>query len=209
MTLNDYFDKIILISLVRATDRLDQCVAQFQQHGIENILYFDAYDMPTDENRGCTASHRAALDLIAYHEWDRTLILEDDFQVVHDNFQERFAEAIVEVPDDWQMLYLGGHFAEDPIRRVSPHVVRCAHMKTTSSYAVTYAQARLMAPFICGHGPIDELYSTYNRDCNTYILDPRLMVQRECYSYIQGHVMNNALCMLDPHHLARMDARPA
>jgi hypothetical protein len=109
---------------------------------------------------------------------------------------------IPEVPDDWQMLYLGGHYAENPQSRVSPHVIRINQMKTTSSYAVTLDAARVMAPFIHGAIPIDELYADFNRNLRSYIFQPRLMIQADGYSDLQQHWMSNEGCMTDPHHEA-------
>ncbi len=200
MRLEEYFDKIILINLARRKDRLEESMVQFAKLGNPPFTLFEAHDMPGDGNRGCTASHRGVLELICHHGWRRTLILEDDFHVVHDDCQERFSAMIGDVPDAWSMIYLGGHYAENPQARISPHVLRMGHMKTTSSYAVTYGFARMAAPWIFNIGPIDELYREHNRNLPCYIFQPRLMVQREGYSDLQQHVTNNEPCMSDTFH---------
>lgn len=204
MRIEEYFDHIVLINLERRKDRLAESLQQFHKLGINlgevSVILFTGHDMPGDGNRGCTASHRGVLELICHHRWQRTLILEDDFHVVHDDCQERFGAMIGEVPNDWDMLYLGGHYGEKPRERVSPHVIRINHMKTTSSYAVTLEQARRMAPHIYGVGPIDELYLKCHMENNCYIFDPRLMIQRPGFSDLQGHVMDNGGCMSDMRH---------
>jgi GR25 family glycosyltransferase involved in LPS biosynthesis len=204
MRIEEYFDRIVLINMERRRDRLGESFEQFRRLGIDagdlKVVLFSGHDMPGDGNRGCTASHRGALELICHHRWQRTLILEDDFHVLHDDCQERFSAMIGEVPDDWEMLYLGGHYAEAPQARVSTHVIRMGHMKTTSSYAVTYEAARKMAPHIYGVGPIDELYCGWHQTRPCYIFAPRLMIQRPGFSDLQGHVMDNGGCMRDTYH---------
>lgn len=199
MRLEQYFDKIVLIHLERRTDRKAECLAELEKHQFQ-VEWFKGHDMPGDGNRGCTASHRGVLELICHHGWERTLILEDDFRIEHEDFQDRFERVIGDVPADWEMLYLGGHYAEGPMARISPNVIRCGRMMTTSSYAVTQAFARRMAPWICGVGPIDTLYYQTHLEGKCYILQPRLMVQRPGVSDLQGHWMDNGGCMRDRVH---------
>lgn len=200
MTLNDYFDKIICINIDHRTDKWAHCQAQFERYAIRDVLRFSGYYMPKDGNTGCTAAHRGVLELINHHGWQKTLILEDDFEVVHNDMQQKFSSMIGEVPEDWDMLYLGGHYAEKPQYRVSNHVIRMGRMMTTSSYAVKHSFSRAIAPFICGIGPIDVLYYGSHIACNCYIFQPRLMVQYETFSDIQEKSCNNRPCMSDTRH---------
>lgn len=203
MKITDYFDKIILIHLERRTDRWEECVAELDAVGLRDaVTVFKGHDMPGDGNRGCTASHRGVLELIGHHGWERTLILEDDFKIVAPDFHGAFEAMIGEVPADWEMLYLGGHYQEGPQARVSPRVLRIGRMMTTSSYAVTLAFARRIAPWICGIGPIDTLYYETHMQGRCYICQPRLMVQRAGFSDLQQHWMDNGGCMMDGAHEA-------
>jgi GR25 family glycosyltransferase involved in LPS biosynthesis len=205
-SLNDYFGHIYLINRSARRDRLDSAIEQSIRH---NFVFtrFEAHDLKGDENRGCSSSHRGVLELICHHGWQRTLILEDDFRILHDNMTERFFEMIPEVPSDWGMCYLGAGYAEVPQARVSEHVIRAGHLKTTSSYAITYQQARKMAPFICGSAPIDEQYRVYNQNDPTYIFDPRLFAQSEGFSDIEQLHNNHSVSMCDPWHVRELDLR--
>lgn len=198
-SLNEYFDHIICINLNRRPDRWQHAEAEFKKHNF-TAMRFEGHDMPGWGNNGCTASHRGVLELISHHKWPRTLVLEDDFECVHDDMTAKFASMIGEVPADWEMLYLGGHYAEAPVERISGHVIRPGHLKTTSSYAVTYEAARKMAPHIFGIGPIDELYAKWNRELRCFIFQPRLMIQYNNYSDLQERECNNGPCMLDTRH---------
>lgn len=204
-TIETYFDKIFCINRDWRTDRWEDCLKEFEKFNLTKVERFQAYDHAKIDgwvggNGGCVASHRALLDIIAYEKWPRVLILEDDFKIVHEDFHQRFDAMIGDVPNDWQMLYLGGHYQEKPQYRVSRRVIRIGGMMTTSSYAVTWQTARLIGPNIYGGGPIDTLYYQWNRELKCYIFQPRLMVQRESFSDLQGYVMNNEPCMLDTSH---------
>lgn len=202
VTVNDYFDKIICINLDRRTDKWAECQKQFDKYGLI-VERFSGHDMAGSVgwgNNGCTASHRGVLELICHHKWKRTLILEDDFHIRHTDFHQMFSDMIGEVPNDWDMLYLGGHYSEKPKSRVSKHVIRINRMATTSSYAVTYDFARKVAPGIFGIGPIDCLYFEQHLSSNCYIFQPRLMVQRPCFSDIQNKECDNSGCMEDTTH---------
>lgn len=202
---NDYFTRIFCINLARRPDRWAHVEAECRRWNLQ-VERFEGYDGIVDEqgringNWGCTASHRALLDIIAYEQWPRVLILEDDFEVCVPDFHERFADAIREVPGDWDMLYLGGAYAEAPQYRHSDHVIRVNRVMTTSSYAVTAVAARRMAPYISGSGPIDSHYGAFHREGRCYMLQPRLMVQYANYSDLVERHMDNSVSMLDERH---------
>lgn len=201
MRLNDYFDAVYVINLNRRWDKWSLCNEELVKHQIL-ATRFEGHDLALKElgNTGCTASHRGVLELICHHGHKRTLVLEDDFQILHDDFNQRFECMLAQIPDNWDMLYLGGHYAEKPQARISKHVIKIGAMLTTSSYAINYETAREIAPFISGNGPIDTLYFDTNRTKNCYIFQPRLMVQRPCFSDIVQKECNNSICMQDTLH---------
>lgn len=215
MKLNDYFDQIFCINLKSRPDRMEEAAREAHRHSFafQTFRAYTADDMYFNEtvsdstraNAGCVASHRALLELVAFNHWERVLILEDDFQVVVPNLEQAFTKSSSELPSDWDMFYLGGSYAEDPKARFSPHLIRTNGMMTTSSYAVTWKAARRMAPNICGSGPIDSLYHHWNRTLNCYCAEPRMMVQSEGFSDIQGRVMANHHSMLDSEHISKLD----
>jgi hypothetical protein len=205
-TIEQFFDKIFVINRDARTDRWAHCLGQFKKFTLTKCERFSAHDGVIldgrlNGNAGCTASHRALLEIISYHKWPRTLILEDDFKIRHDDFHQKFNDMIGEVPEDWDMLYLGGHYAEKPQGRVSAHVIRIGRMLTTSSYAVAWQMARHMAADICGVGPIDSLYGKFHLSHKCYIFQPRLMVQAAGVSDLTGSVNEHPeFCMEDPTH---------
>jgi len=185
---------------------------------------------------GCARSHQILLQKAADGPWNRVLILEDDFHILTypdliaggftadsqvlktflsaptDSLSARFDAMAQHVPDDWDILYLGGGYGQPPIARVHKHVVRCAGVHTTSSYAVTRARAKkLLLDIRAGasslHGTIiggiDSVYYNFAQDhdrYNFYIFQPRLMIQRKSKSDINGRLDSYLFSMTDPVH---------
>lgn len=204
--LETYFDKIFVINLERRKDRWEHVLEQMKALGITEFERFEAYDRPTDHhgnpngNMGCTSSHRALYEIIAYQRIPRALIFEDDFAFCIDEPQQKFQQMIGEVPTDWDMLYLGGHYAEKPVARVSPHVIKMGRMLTTSSYGITWRFARKIAPYINGVGPIDSLLSGFHAPNNCFITQPRIFVQYPSMSDLTDQHSSNHHCMMDRNH---------
>jgi GR25 family glycosyltransferase involved in LPS biosynthesis len=190
ITLNNYFDKIFWIGSKHRPDRATQMLELFAKYKI-TAEKFEAIWKPLDHNNqpsgnmGCTMSHRSILELIIAGDWNRVLILEDDAKFVDDHFPIYFADTIRYIPDDWAMLYLGGHYGEMPKARVNAHCIRIGRMLSTHAYAVTKEFARKVAPHISGVGPIDSLYGQWNLSETCYCLDPRLVIQAKGYSDLQ------------------------
>ena len=205
-TLNEYFDQILLINLDHRPDKLGESLIECAKHGIAVRRIAGVWLGPGWGNDGCTQAHAKALETIVANGWQRTLILEDDFVCRFDDMQERFSRDIVWVlyseAKDWEMLYLGGHYAEKPQARINSRVIRTGHMFTTSSYAVTLELAKEVAPVLRASTmtAIDNMYAPYNVRGRCYCLQPRLMMQRMSFSDIQQRVCNNGPCMEDPNH---------
>ena len=130
----DWFSKIIVINLARRPDRWAHFQGEMEKIGVRSDQYerFEGYDRPADAagypdanpeehftnekrygfgNFGCTASHRGVLELIAHNKWARTLVLEDDCEVLDPkNFAALWAHIKTRIPEEWDLLYLGGQY---------------------------------------------------------------------------------------------------
>lgn len=208
-----YFDAIFVVNLKRREDRLCHFIREMGVAGIAQYERFEAIDAgPNDGNTGCCASHKAVLNLIIQRGLRNGFIFEDDATVrdpFRNNFQETFSKIIKEVPDAWEMLYVGGGYAEKPRARISSHVILIGEMKTTSSYAVTAQSARELEALIPPSCPIgiDAVYGEYNRTRRCYITDPRLFIQYENYSDLQKAVLNNGQSMESELHVQMLDGK--
>ena len=129
--LHQYFDKILVVSIPRFTGRHEQVEKHLQGLTFDYFwgadkLQLDYEDVKTngtyDEKRAkhlqrqgkplnlgevaCSLSHRNVYDLMIRNNWNRILVLEDDVLPLNDNL-ELLPEVMNELPDDWELVYLG------------------------------------------------------------------------------------------------------
>lgn len=202
MNLHDIFgDRIFCINVASRVDRWTHAQALFEKHGFKAIRFEAVTGIVVNGqvsgDSGCTASHRALLDLMVLGQWPNMLVLEDDFDILHEDFMDKACRIIAELPADYDLVYLGGHYGEQPIARHSPHLIRCGRFLTTSSYGITLKMAEKMRESIQGIGPIDSLYGGFHRDNQCFVADPRLIVQFPSVSDLQNRHMDNSAAMLD------------
>ena len=131
MHINEFFDKIYCINLDRRPDRWRNSFNQFDKLGMD-VKRISAVDgsvkrfprIPTvkqdkdrefypddtnikPEEAAITYSHKIMLmDAIA-NGYDKILMLEDDCQFT-DDFSNKFTQTVNELPEDWDLFYLGG-----------------------------------------------------------------------------------------------------
>lgn len=197
-----YFDgHLFVINLAKRVDRMEHFNAMCARTGLTAVQRFEAVggivvDGRVSGNAGCTASHRALLDLQIANGWPRMFVWEDDAEIIYHDFHERWDRFERELPSTWHMIYLGAGYAEPPMARVAPHVIRAGRLLTTSSYGITLEMAKRMAPSISGVGPIDSLYGGFHRDAEVYLMSPRAVVQYPNFSDLQEQDSGNAQSML-------------
>lgn len=215
MRIEEYFDQIYCLTLERRADRRSEMRNVFEALSLQpdDIRWVFGPDRPLilgkpNGNFGCTLGHRKILEDIITNGISRALVFEDDAAIAYDgpemkNLQDPqalFAAHIGEVPSDWDMIYLGGQYGDNPQRRISPHVIKFNRMLTTSSYGITFDMAKRMAPSIGGVGPIDSLYGGFQPDSKCYIFQPRLFTQGKSFSDLTDREDDNRPCMLDTRH---------
>lgn len=86
---------------------------------------------------GCYQTHLRILEDLLTQGISSALILEDD-AVFCDHFSERVAAFLAELPDDWELLYLGGQHLAGPAESLRPGgpVLRPRNVNRTHAYAV-------------------------------------------------------------------------
>lgn len=211
MTL-EYFDRIYCINLDRRPDRWAEAKAELSLCDIDHCERVPAVDKPHDRVGGCTMSHRELWRRIVAGNATRALIFEDDFQFltrehllrvgfddrssvvrIFDTcpgrtLAERFGAMQPEIPDGWDLLYLGGSYQDAPSCRIDKHVIRNAGMHTTHAYGISRRCADELTkrldeayPDPQAHiGGIDSVLSTLSKNGETVslTLSPRLFIQR-------------------------------
>jgi GR25 family glycosyltransferase involved in LPS biosynthesis len=99
---------IDVISLERRPGRLERTARRLDAHGLP-WSWFPAVDGGW---RGCKASH-TALWQQAVSAGKTVAIMEDDVAFVP-RFPQRLRAALAELPDDWDVVFLGGHSSAEP-----------------------------------------------------------------------------------------------
>ena len=154
-----------------------------------NLEYFQAVDYAPKELRpkkrgvwGCYQSHLIILQMFAMNDWDTLAVFEDDVYFV-DYFAEKYQQ--LEVPDDWDMLYLGGQCIA-PMVPVSNKIVNCDNINRTHAYIVNRKILDVLLPFIESrvfmNADIDAIYGELHKNINAYICRPLLAGQRAGWS---------------------------
>jgi glycosyl transferase family 25 len=183
VSFNDYFRKAILINLDRRTDRLEQFDKQAKELGIiyDRLTAVESFNPMF----GCNLSHIAAL---SKYDCDVIFIFEDDALFVED-FQAKFDQAMRNVPDDWDMLYLGAHLLQK--EPYNDYWVRSLECSSTHAYAVRGPiKDRLIKEGMTTARHIDVSYATLHKEIKAYAARPTLVYQGKSYSDLQGQEMD-------------------
>ena len=141
-----------------------------------NVTRFEAI-FNTSGHDGCFQSHTTLLSQI---EEDMFMVIEDDIKVLEP--LETLNKAISQLPDDWDMLYLGAQLSKK-IERHSENLFRLKGALLT--HAVIYNNQNGVVDYIADHarGIID----VYLRDVvqelfNCYITYPAICSQADGFS---------------------------
>ena len=123
--------KAYCINLDERTDRWEQVQSQIELLGLK-VERFSAIKKKRGHD-GCILSHIALWDRLK--DQDTFMIIEDDIKVRVDNPKEILNKAMSQLPDDWDMLYLGATLNQPP-ERISENLVRIKQAWTT--HAIIY-----------------------------------------------------------------------
>ena len=204
--LNQFFDKIYCINLEHRTDRWEQCTKEFDRLGIEverleavngHSCGLEAADPPNNWTRmtaggvGCTLSHVKLLKKAKAEGFKNVLALEDDVEFC-ENFNEEVATYLPLVPNDWDVIYVGGN--HDPRIGLPQNMggfLKCIFTLTTHFIATNSTiydliiQESLKLNMI-----IDLVYAVHQQRINAYSSLKKLAWQVDGYSDIEDKVIS-------------------
>lgn len=190
--INSFFDKIYCVNLDQRTDKWEVCSKIFSDEGlvVERFSAVDGKQLPArgrllPGELGCSASHANILRDMIKNNYSKILVLEDDVEFVK-HVQAVFMEKHESIPDDWDMLYLGGNHIEDPVK-LNGWISRIRKTYTTSHYGIKLAMAKKIVDHI-EKSPVqvDVLYTQFQRTSNCYVFNPAIAWQRACVSDIHN-----------------------
>lgn len=183
MRVNDYFDAVYVINLDRRTDRMERLDPQLKKLGIK-YTRFSAVDGKAEGIDPANAGRMSHQKLISQLNKQKALILEDDALFV-DNFQERFDEVMPDLPQDWDVLYLGV-LLQERIGKLIP-VNKHWHRQVVSvgmhAYCVNPDKADYFAQELDKYdGWVDVCFRLLADKTKAYVAQPNLVTQFPSFS---------------------------
>jgi GR25 family glycosyltransferase involved in LPS biosynthesis len=184
MNLN-YFPKKYCINLEKRADKWDKSVKEFEKFGLE----VDRHNAIPHTNgaMGCALSHLKLYKLNL--DQPRILVFEDDVQFR--GFTSHVDEALRRVPDNWELIYLGGVVFPNEINNnmvfenvfVAKNVV-CTHAYGISERGMQFV-IRNYPKYMNERSPIDEFFrSVVQPRGHSYVIAPMICEQRAGFSDI-------------------------
>lgn len=195
----DFFDHIYCIHMPKSVEREALVRSEFEKLGILSRIDWVHATQPNPENFksggsmyypaaqvGCKLSHLKALHNAMFCGYQTILILEDD--VIFPNWDvTKLETAIEELPEAWDMLYLGGEPVE-PTDRRSPSLVQVRKFWGAYAYAVhDYAVAELadlIVDYLTQAGLDGGVYAEYTPFKRCFCVYPPICKTRPNYSTI-------------------------
>jgi GR25 family glycosyltransferase involved in LPS biosynthesis len=191
--LADVIDEAYVVNLDSRPERWERARKELEEAGLSPTR-FSAVDGSAHPERdrvginpgalGCSLSH---LNVFARadREGHGTIAVFEDDVVLEDGFGRRFDRAWRQIPEEWQVCYLGGFNKRDP-EPISDNIGRCTRTFSTHAYLITPRGREVIRE---GHRldqPIDVLYTRLQEENTWHIMMPRLALQRPGESDITG-----------------------
>ena len=206
--LNQIFDKIFLINLDRREDRWIECKKSLDSHGIEveRLSAVDGLELGEEQlnyqmlnyipesnlrgQHGCIMSHFKGISLAKERNYKNVLMLEDDFELC-DDFENEFKSYYPQVPNDWELLYLGANHNFHQglnLPMISKNVGKPIKSYTTHAYAAKDSlYDSLLGVFNIKASPVDVSLCSLQAKMDTcYAIQPSIITQADGYSDIMN-----------------------
>lgn len=203
--LNEYFDKIYCLNLDRRPDRWEKCKALFDkvQIKVDRFSAIDKLNITTNKSKitngqlACLSSHYNIIKNAKQSGHSKILILEDDV-VFSDDINNIFKESIVDVPEDWNMLYLGGNHLHG-LHHVKNNVYKTIYSLTTHAYGIKESfYDIILSKLEPANSPIDVYYASMHCQYPSYLIkngNSQLAWQDSGYSDIEECECNYDYCL--------------
>jgi GR25 family glycosyltransferase involved in LPS biosynthesis len=193
MKINDYFDKVVVINLDRRPDRMEKLGPQLDELGIkyERFSAVDAKELGIEGYIAGTMSHVAVWKK---YKGQKVLVLEDD-ALFCDDFNEKFAEVMQTLPQDWDIFYLGVLLPKHTGRVDSinnKHWFKQVMSTGTQAYCLKPSKMDYFIRKLDGYEwYIDIGMRVFAEGYNAYITTPNLVTQFPSYSDLRKMDVND------------------
>ncbi len=196
-SLKEIVSKAFCINLYYRNDRWYYAQDQFVRNDL-NVERFNAidgrefaaerYPMKVG-NLGCNLSHYLIITAAMIMGLDAIMVFEDDI-VLAENFTARMDECLQDLPQDWDMIMLGGNHQEKTLP-VTDRLHRVQKSFTTHAYIIRFPMYEaLLQRMQAFDQPMDNILSGMQPVWNVFVTNPPMAWQRAGYSDIEGRAMN-------------------
>lgn len=190
--LDTFFDKIYCINLDERQDRWVSAKKEFELIGISNYERFSAIKNDIG-HIGCRDSHIEVIKDAKKNNYNKILILEDDFVFINKN--KNLIDSILKQLSnvEWELFYFGAtvHLYDGKLVTVDENLVLTNFAYTTHSYAVNSNVFDFIIENGKNHEIIDVFYnSNIVINKKTFISNPMICLQRESYSNVENKNTN-------------------
>ena len=185
--------KKFVINLKRRTDRLEQINLPFEYEIFEATdgkVEFNDYPVKQQGFMGCWDSHRRLFTDVKDKNINTVMVLEDDIEVC-DDFNNKLEKIMNELPEDWDLLYLGGWNVGD-VEKYSESLNHAKKVYTTHAFIVKDKfYDTILESINSRKWKVDVLISDILPKGNCFICDPTIAWQKEGFSDIENRITNN------------------
>lgn len=191
MKVFDFFDLKVCLNCPDAKERWGNCIKEFTSNQVNNVVRFEAVPA-IGPHQSFNLSIKAILQFFQSTEADTLLLLEDDVKFIDTG---HLAPALQELPDNWDILYLGGNIAQGNFRRperFTAHLARVYNCWTT--HAIAFRKKSLT--FILDNYPneSEQMFDNWLSDnlyrFNAFIVSPMVAYQHDGKSGIWGSLVS-------------------
>lgn len=174
-----FYENIRYINLDHRTDRLHHINNELKNIGLIGKKFIAHFG-----NKGygariaCKNSHKDIIQESLFNNIDTVFILEDD-SVFADNFLEISEHCFKNIPEDWDILFLG-HCFSSVGNQISEHVYSAKKIFCTHAYLVNIkAYQTIIDALNNSNQPIDHIYNrlAVNNNINVYMCNPSIVYQ--------------------------------
>ncbi len=189
MSLDKYFDRIVVINVQRRTDRLAQFNEEAKKIGFGFEIHYaiDGKEVGIDPIVAGRLSHIEVLKTIK--DGERVLICEDD-ALFREDFNEALDSYMAELPKDWDIFYLGA--IKNETQPINKYWVKQVVSTGTQAYCVNPAKRDLFIQIAEEFDQwIDVAYRLWADRTKAYIAHPNLVIQHDGFSDLRGELVSD------------------